>query len=505
MQDVRPVRADRIEQWELEADVVIAGYGIAGVCAAIEAARAGADVLVVERTGGWGGAAALSGGWIYLGGGTALQRSLGFDDTPENMERFLCAALGPGADEARIADYSRGSAAHYDWLVDCGVEFKPEFWGEPGWEVPHDEGLGFSGGENAAPFNTAPASDRFSPAPRGHVPRMADKRTGVRGAGYMLMRPLVETAERLGVRAEYDLRVASLIVAEQDGVDAVVGLKARRYGHDVAIRARRAVVLATGSFAYNADMVAAHAPRLIGRPAAAIEEHDGVSILMAQAVGAAVAHMDATEVAFFGDPQLLARGILVNGRGQRFVPEDTYGGRIGQATLVTQDNQAYLVLDEAAHEAGCATATSTPYFRQPPTWVAESVAELEAEMGLPDGVLQATVELYNRHAARGVDPVLGKKPEWVRPIGTPVAAFDMRGFTAGFTLGGLRCDLDGRVQHVAGGAIPGLYAAGRCTWGLCAGGYASGTSLGDGSFYGRRAGAAAACEHAAEVRESAVK
>ncbi|MGW5551669.1 FAD-dependent oxidoreductase [Nocardia beijingensis] len=481
---IRPLRASRVENWDLRADVVIAGYGIAGVSAAIEAARAGADVLVLERTGGWGGAAALAGGFIYLGGGTPLQQALGFEDTPENMETFLLAALGPGVDKAKIADYCRGSVEHFTWLVSCGVPFREAFWGEPGWEPPHDEGLMYSGGENAAPFNTI-----AKPAPRGHVPQMADKRTGEKGGGYMLMKPLADTAEALGVRAEYDMRIARLIV---DDDDRVVGVLARRYGRPVAIRAERGVVLATGSFAYQKEMIEGYAPRLIGRPAAAIEEHDGIGIRLAQALGAELAHMDATEVAFFGDPQLLARGILVNGRGQRYIPEDTYPGRIGQATLIQQDNQAFLVIDEASYEEALTTETSTPFFRQPPTWVAETIAELEAEMGLPGQALQATVDCYNLHAADGADPLLGKKPEWVRPLRGPVAAFDMRGFTAGFTLGGLRTDLDSRVLHVSGEPIQGLFAAGRCTSGLCAGGYVSGASLGDGSFYGRRAGTAAA-------------
>jgi 3-oxo-5alpha-steroid 4-dehydrogenase len=493
---IRPVRASAVPQWELEADVVIAGYGIAGVCAAIEARRAGADVLVLERTAGWGGAASQSGGFVYLGGGTPLQHALGFDDTSEEMEKFLIAAVGPGADAARIADYCRGSVEHYEWLVAAGVPFREAFWAEPGWEPPHDEGLMYSGGENAAPFATI-----ARPAPRGHLPQMTGKQTGVRGGGYMLMKPLVDTAETLGVRAEFDIRAQRL--ATDDAGERVVGLIARRYGKDVAVRARRGIVLATGSFAYNADMVAAHAPRLIGRPAAAIEEHDGRAIRMAQAIGADVAHLDATEVAFFGDPQLLARGIVVNGRGQRYIAEDTYPGRIGQATLLRQDNQAFLIIDEAAHEQALATVTSTPFFRQPPKWVAETVAELEAEMGLPELALQTTVELYNHHAARGEDPLLGKKPEWVEPIGTPIAAFDMRGFTAGFTLGGLRTDLDSRVLHVSGEPIGGLFAAGRCTSGLCAGGYASGASLGDGSFYGRRAGRAATGDTAAADTPSA--
>ncbi|UYP19639.1 FAD-dependent oxidoreductase [Rhodococcus sp. Z13] len=482
--DLHPLPADRVTSWDHEADVVVAGFGIAGVSASIEAARAGAEVLVLERTGGWGGAASLSGGIVYLGGGTPLQKALGFDDTPENMKTFMLAALGPGADEEKITEYCNGSVEHYEWLVDNGVVFKESFWGEPGWEIPGDDGLMYSGGENSAPFN-----EIAKPAPRGHVPQMTDKRTGEKGGGFMLMQPLAQVAESLGVRAEYDVRVQRLIVASGG---RVVGLVAKQYGKEIHVKARRGVVLATGSFAYNKEMVQAYAPQLAGRPGAAIEEHDGRAIRMAQALGADLAHMDATEVAFFGDPQLMARGILVNGRGQRYVPEDTYPGRIGQLTLLKNDNQAFLIIDEKSYEEGCAATSSTPFFRFQPKWVAETVAELESDMGLPEGTLQTTVEVYNKHAAHGEDPVLGKKGEWVKPIGSPIAALDLRNCTAGFTLGGLRTSVNSEVLHVSGEPIPGLFAAGRCTSGVCAWGYASGTSLGDGSFFGRRAGASAA-------------
>ncbi|MFI2229260.1 FAD-dependent oxidoreductase [Nocardia testacea] len=482
---VHPERLAAVTEWDYEADVVVVGYGVAGASAAIEAARAGADVLVLERTGGWGGAAALSGGFIYLGGGTALQKALGFEDTPENMERFLMAALGPGADEAKIHDYCQGSVEHFEWLVAQGVPFKEEFWGEPGWEPPADQGLMFSGGENAAPYNTL-----ATPAPRGHLPQMADKHTSEKGGGFMLMKPLTDTAEALGVRAEYDVRLQRLIIDESGRVAGVV---AKRYGKPVHVRARRGVVLATGSFAYNQQMVEAYTPLLVNRPAAAIEEHDGIGILVAQALGAQLAHMDAIEVAIFADPQMIARGILVNGRGQRYIPEDSYPSHIGQSTLIRQNNEAFLIIDEAALEEANQSVSSSAAMRSvPPTWVAESVAELESDIGFPDGVLQATVEVYNRHAKDGADPVLGKKTQWVKPIGTPLAAYDLRNRTGGFTLGGLRTDLDSRVMHVSGEPIPGLFAAGRCTSGISAGGYVSGASLGDGSFYGRRAGRAAA-------------
>jgi 3-oxo-5alpha-steroid 4-dehydrogenase len=85
--DVYPTLANQIANWDHEADVVIAGYGIAGAAAAVEAAAAGADVLVLERTGGWGGAAAMAGGFIYLGGGTGLQHACGFEDSVDNMMR----------------------------------------------------------------------------------------------------------------------------------------------------------------------------------------------------------------------------------------------------------------------------------------------------------------------------------------------------------------------------------------------------------------------------------
>lgn len=85
-----------------------------------------------------------------------------------------------------------------------------------------------------------------------------------------------------------------------------------------------------------------------------------------------------------------------------------------------------------------------------------------------------------------------EQPQHISEIAEWSATADMRGFTAGFPLGGLRTDLDGRVLTETGDSIPGLYAAGRCTAGICTGGYVSGASLGDGSFYGRRAGMAAA-------------
>ena len=481
---VRPQPASSVGAWDREADVVVAGFGTAGSAAAAEAAAKGAEVLVLERTSGWESAAgALAGGLIYMGGGTAIQKACGFDDTPEHMFTFLMAAMGPGVDEDRCRVYCEESVDHFDWLVRCGVPFKPSFWEAPAWEPPLDDGLMYSGGENAWPFN-----ELVPPAPRAHVPQMNDKKTGTRGGGWMLMKALTSTALAAGAEVRYDTSVERLVV---DGDGSVVGGIARSYGERVALRARKGVVLATGSFTYSDRLLANHTPWLIGRPGSAVEAHDGRSILMAQAVGGDVRHMDAYECALGVDPQLLVRGILVNRQGQRFINEDTYPGRIAHAVLRTQENDAFLVIDEESYEAS-PEPLRLRMLKLRPKWAAAAPAELEADMGLPGGTLQATISVFNRHAEAGQDPVFHKASKWVRPLTGALGAIDLRGMSNGFTLGGLATTVDSEVRHVDGDPIPGLYAAGRASNGIPAWGYASGTSLGDSTFFGRRAGRAAA-------------
>src|SRR5690606_14361828 len=131
----------------------------------------------------------------------------------------------------------------------CGVPYKEGFWSQPGWECPEDDSLMYSGGENAAPF-----SSLVDPAPRGHLARVPMPRTGDQGAGHVLMTTLIAKAADLGVRVESDVRVQRLVV---DDTGRVVGIVAQRFGDTLAVRARRGVVLATGSFAYNDEMMQA--------------------------------------------------------------------------------------------------------------------------------------------------------------------------------------------------------------------------------------------------------
>jgi 3-oxo-5alpha-steroid 4-dehydrogenase len=210
--------------------------------------------------------------------------------------------------------------------------------------------------------------------------------------------------------------------------------------------------------------------------------------------GADIIHMDAAEVALpLTPPRRLMRGILVNRVGQRFINEDTYFGHLGQEGLFRQGGHVYLIVDSAVYERNLAGMEAS--------YVEESVDALEASMGLPPGSLQGTLEHYNRFAAQGEDTLFHKMPALLQPLtAAPYAAIDCRPDKvawATFTLGGLHTQPTGEVLTPDGGVIPGLYAAGRTTCGICSCGYVSGMSLGDGSFFGRKAGRRAALAHEA--------
>jgi 3-oxo-5alpha-steroid 4-dehydrogenase len=473
---VAPRRAAEVEAWDEQADVVVVGFGAAGASAAYEAASAGAEAIVLERAGASGGAAAMSDGFINLGGGTPEQRAAGYDDSIENMRTFLTAACGPSPDLDKIDAYCTRSLEHRDWLLARGIRFLGTVFPDANGTSPVDgEGLMFTGGENAHPYDQI-----ATPAPRGHVVQ------GGRPGGKVLMELLSGAALEAGARALYDTGAESLVV---DAERRVVGVVASRYGEQITVRARTGVVLSAGGFINSPEMIEQYAPAVqVTALRLGTEGDDGRGIRMAEAVGARVKRMDAIECALpFNAPRSLVHGILVNRHGQRFVNEDTYMGRVGQTALVHQHGEAYLIVDEQHYAPNWLNIHAA--------WVCETAEELEAEIGLPAGSLVSTLNYFNEHAERGADPLFHKRPPVLTPLEPPLAAFDLRAskfIYAPFTLGGLHTQVDGAVLDIDGAPIPGLFAAGRTTSGVAAQGYCSGLSLGDSTLFGRLAGCSAA-------------
>jgi succinate dehydrogenase/fumarate reductase flavoprotein subunit len=452
-------------------DVVVVGFGCAGSCAAIEAA-ARAEVLMVEGAPMAGGTSAAAHAILYLGGGTPVQRACGFEDDAEQMFRYLMASCGPDPDPDLIAPYCEGSVEHFHWLCEQGIPFQASFF--PDGHFPEsDEGLVYSGNERVHPFR-----DIARPAPRGHIPHTPGP------AGGLLMQKLSAATLQSGTDVVYGARCSAL-VQEDDG--RVVGIVFDRDSQRCFVRARCGVVLTTGGFIYNDEMLRELAPDLLRcRHKVGTPTDDGSGIRMGMAAGAEAVGLDRGDVLLpLYPPPTLKQGLLVNREGARFINEDAYHGRIGEFALHRCGGEVWMIIDSSIDER----PANTP---APLIAVEEDVASLEQALGMPEGALQATVTAYNEAARRGEDPLFHKGPEHVRPlIHPPYGALDLRMESAhygGFTLGGLRIDAEGRVLRSPDEPIPGLFAAGRASSGVAKRGYSSGLSLGDASFFGRRAG-----------------
>ena len=177
-----------------QVDVLVVGFGIAGGCAAVEAAAAGASVLVLERAAVAGGTSALAGGHFYLGGGTVVQRATGHADSPDEMYAYLMAVT-PDPEPDKIRAYADGSAEHCDWLESLGFEFERSYYPEKAVIQPQTQGLMYTGNEKVWPFR-----ELAVPAPRGHKVPVPGDTQGAR----LVVDLLVRRAAELGVDVRYE-------------------------------------------------------------------------------------------------------------------------------------------------------------------------------------------------------------------------------------------------------------------------------------------------------------
>ncbi len=480
----RAVPLAGIPAWDLETDVIIVGFGAAGASAAIEAADGGANVTLFEVASGSGGTSAMAGGDIYLGGngGTPVQRKNGFVDETDDFFQYMMMAGGPDADEERVRLYAEGALEHFEWLKAQGVPYRDTWL--PGKPVMPGTGdcLILSGSEYAWPFK-----ERARPCPRGHLPEA----TGETG-GFVLLEALTKQVRIRGVDCRFDTRVVALVADENRSVHGVVWTEG---GHTRFARARRSVILCTGGFVLNEEMLQRYVPlrSRLGDEGLSGGHDDGSGIRMGMSVGGEAIHMDELFLTLpFYPPESHVKGILVDADGRRFVNEDAYAGRVAHFIAERGGDRFHLLVDDAIFER------PTDYSKIEVAAVGETWSEVERELALDPGSLTATVETYNRHARNGEDPDFHKDPSWLAPLETPpfaaLACHFGQAYYPFFTLGGLRVRPTGEVLSAEGKVVPGLRAAGRAACGLprWGKGYSSGMSLGDCTFFGRLAGRDAA-------------
>ncbi|MBD23977.1 MAG: flavoprotein [Candidatus Marinimicrobia bacterium] len=474
-----------------EFDVVVCGYGGAGGCAALEAVRNGAKVLILERASDGGGSTALSSCEMYLGGsgGTSLQRACGFEDTTQNMINYIELAFEDKGDPEKIKFYTENAYQHFEWVKSLGVTYK---------EAAHlgrivvpesNESLLYTGNERAYPF-----SDYSQPVPRGHVP----SHEGDFG-GKIFFDALKKEITLSQITVRCDSRVLGLVV---DSNNLICGVSYKKDNCIQHVKVTKGVILTTGGFVMNDEMVSKYLPfqsdfaAPYGNP---WDKGDGIQIGML--MNANVINMDE---AFFGvyfyPPESLTYGIFLNSSGERFVNEDSYGARIGHFCAQQHQQKVYLLVQNEDF------APSIYMDKLPVLAVADTFEELEKEAGFEPNTLSSTAKKYNGYVKGGFDEAFKKDPQWLKEICNPPYAlidysFDLQrspmySQKTGplmFTLGGLETLKTGEVLDKNGAIIPKLFAAGRTTAGLprTGKGYSSGMSVGDATFFGRMAGKSA--------------
>ncbi len=547
---IRVARGDAI-RWDATCDVLVVGLGAAGACAAIEAARAGAKVIAVDRFGG-GGASAKSGGVVYAGGGTSYQHAAGYHDTPEAMFEYLRREVGDAVTEPTLRSFCEQSPAMIAWLESLGVAFDSTVPPKKTSYPPDGYYLYFSGNEVVPEHAGA-----HPPAPRGHR---------VKGSGLsraVLFRALRKAADAAGVTVLTQAAVRRLVVDSASG--EVLGAEvwqlapdspaARRhrwlsrwadqlnyYGaaalSDAArrralalemrgakpqlVRARGGVVLSSGGFIFNRAMVARHAAGYLRNLRLGTSGCDGSGIRLGLSAGGACGRMERVSAWRFINPPLAwARGMIVDRQGRRFCNEEVYGALLGHEMCEHHSGCAWLIIDsflrrEAVREA---LFGGLWMFQSLPAIVltlrakrGHSIDELARRIGADPATLGRTLESYNA-AARGADDTLGKSAAMRHALDQlPFYALDVSVGSRAFpcpaiTLGGLLADQEtGAVKRSNGGDVAGLYAAGRAAVGIASNHYVSGLALADCIWSGRRAGssaAKAAAAHSAEARASA--
>lgn len=556
------IKTDERINWDDESDVLIVGLGGAGVACALQALESGLSVTALDKFEG-GGATKASGGVIYAGGGTSIQKEAGVEDTPENMFNYLKLEVGEIVSDKTLHDFCEQSAETIEWMRGHDVDLRPTLWPEKTSYPAPEYFLYHSDNSLVGSYK-----EKAKPAARGHrgyVPvEQGRKATNLGGS---LFDPLRDSARKMGMKESVFTEASQLIL---DPSGEVLGLKAHHFGSEKALedyqklrarahrimqifppiipgskfffrralkllakaaeleaqreaiylRARHGVCLSAGGFVFNSKMLAHYAPKYKRAYPLGTDGDQGSGIRLGQSVGGAINNMDRmTAWRFINPPLSFARGAIVNSRAERFINEMVYGATLGVEMVENQDGEAWLILDKplAKQALQDVSGKKALNFQKALAQLnlrfgakkAKSLDELAAKISVPPDRLNETIDRYNLYA-QGLekDPFDKSKSECAALTSPPFYAINI-GLTAklfpcpALTLGGLQIDeATGQVLDEKAQPISKLYAAGRNAIGVASWNYVSGLSIADGIYSGRRAARAIAkSSKAALVRE----
>ena len=492
------------EDSTVDADVVVVGAGGAGMTAAITAAAEGKSVVILESQSMVGGNSVRATGGMNAGK-TVYQDENEFGESA-GVEKTLKTAAEKYADNETItalaktvseqwAAYQANPTGYFDSveLMELDTMIGGKGINDPelvetlcansadaiDWLDEHGITL-----HNVSSFGGASVK-------RIHRPVNAEGKT-VSVGSYMI--PLLqENCEKAGVKMMLDTTATEILT---DANGAAVGVKATgASGETVTVNAK-AVVLATGGFGANLDMVVKYKPELKGFMTTNAPGIQGQGIEMAQAIGAATVDMDQIQIhptVEANTAALITEGlrgdgaVLINAEGKRFIDEVGTRDVVSAAEIAQTGSYSWLVVDQAMADA---SSVIQGYIKKGYTVTGSTYEELGKAMGVDAAAFAETMEKWNGYVEAKNDPDFGRT-SFANPLNT--APYYAVKVTAGVhhTMGGLKINANTEVLNEKGEVIPGLFAAGEVTGGVHGANRLGGNAVADFTVFGRIAGAAA--------------
>lgn len=456
------------QSWDEEADVVVVGAGLAGHCAALELAAAGAEVLLLEKQDQIGGSTVISGG-SFAFAGTALQEKLGIEDSSQLLFEDLRRVGGYANDEAIVHAYVDNQLDTYRWLADQGVAYEKIF---------------LAAGHSV---------------PRGHSRNPRDVIEILSG----------RVAKSRRVRTRTCSPVRRLVRSHVDS--PVEGVLTEAEGSPRAIRARRGVILTSGGFSRSEPLLKLFAPAQQGTMRAGGAGNTGDGLLMAWHLGTGMRDMGYIKGTFGGHPDakpgehalmlpIYVGAIAVNSKGERFVDESLSYKLIGDAVLQQPDAIGFQIFDRKIYDKGTPDIPTMAFQTKHEIGQvvsAPTLAQLATMLGIDAEGLEKTVAFYNNAVDGGTDHAFGRSGlsttygELAKIDTAPFYGYASKSVIVA-TYCGVSVDPQMRVRNVFDAVIPNLYAAGEVIGGLHGNAYMTGSSLGKAAIFGRLAARSAA-------------
>ena len=500
---MQAVEAKKAEDATYEADIVIVGAGGAGMTAALTAAAEGKKVIIVESQAIAGGNSVRATGGMNAGD-TPYQDKAEFGQAA-GVEAGIAAAEAY-ADNAVVAEltatvktqweaYQANPEGYFDSVelmqLDTIVGGKGINDAELVKVMAENSAAGIEWLRNYDIILDNTGAFGGASVNRIHWPKVDDKKVSV--GSYMI--PLMEKAcnEEENIEILFETTAHTIQMTN----DAATGIIATgKTGETITVNAK-AVILATGGFGANLEMVASFKPELEGFMTTNAAGLQGQGIAMAEAVGAATVDMEQIQIhptVEFYTASLITEGlrgdgaILVNAEGKRFINEVGTRDVVSAAEIAQTGSYSWLIIDQAMLDA---SATIAGYVKKGLTKTGATYEELATVCGMDAANFAATMEAWNGYVAEKNDPEF-KRVSFTKPLdNAPYYAIKV---TAGIhhTMGGLKINEKTQVLSTEGKAISGLYAAGEVTGGIHGANRLGGNAVCDFVVFGRIAGAEAA-------------